>query len=102
VALNIAPMDKRFTLRLLAIIAALALLAFATIALAHGHLSGKSQQDAHCAMCMAIHSGHHALFSSTAVLQFAPVWWAFLLGSLQVTILAHQFFPTNDRAPPSI
>ena len=54
-------MHRRFAQRLFAVVVALAVLGFVTAALAHGHAPGKSEEDSHCALCMAVHNGHHML-----------------------------------------
>lgn len=95
-------MYRRLVHRLFPIVAALAVVVFATIAVAHGHLPGKSPDDAHCTMCMAVHSGHHVLASSVVGLQFTPVQWDLLVLNAQTTVSSRQFPPTQGRAPPLV
>jgi len=95
-------MYRRLAHGLLAIAASLAVTFFATVAVSHGHFPGKSQEDSHCAMCMAVHSGHRVLASPVVALQFTPVRWNFLAVNAPVAVSSSQFLPTQGRAPPLI
>jgi hypothetical protein len=88
--------------RLFAIVVVLAVLGFITAALAHGHPPGKSEEDSHCALCMAVHNGHHMLTSPVIALQFTPVRSDFIVVNAQVTVSSSQFLPTHGRAPPLV
>ena len=93
-------MNKRFRFRFLAILAALAVLIFATAAMAHGHLPGKADADVHCAFCQAIHSGHSALGTSPTVLEVVLTCCALLSAAVSPSFSSSQFLRAQDRAPP--
>ena len=95
-------MHRRFAQRLFAVVVVLAVLGFVTAALAHGHPPGKSEEDSHCALCMAVHNGHHMLTSPVIALQFTPVRYDFLVVNARVTVSSTQFLPTQGRAPPLV
>jgi hypothetical protein len=92
-------MHKKQAKRMLAIFVALVVMGFATAALVHGHFPGNSQEDSHCAICMAIHSGH-AIASVVVALPFTLIWCAFLAGHAQIADSLGQFLAMHGRAPP--
>lgn len=93
-------MYKRLALRSLAIVAAIAVLAFAAAALSHGHINQDSQVDSHCSLCMALHSAKHLLVSPVVGLLFTPIQLALLADTDCVVFVSVLSLPTHDRAPP--
>jgi hypothetical protein len=93
-------MYRRLALRSLAIVAAVAVLVFATAALSHGHINQDSQEDSHCSLCMALHSGKHVLASPVVALQFTPIQLALQADTDCVVFLSGLSLPAHDRAPP--
>lgn len=83
-------------------LAILAFLAVSTAVLAHGHAVGKSADESHCAMCMAVHSTTHAVASPVALLYFAPIQTAFLAPSDRLVLSFAQSLPIQGRAPPQL
>ena len=95
-------MHRRFAQRLFAVVVVLTVLGFVTAALAHGHPPGKSEEDSHCALCMAVHNGRHMLTSPVIALQFAPFRSDFIVVNAQATVSSSEFLPTHGRAPPLV
>ena len=93
-------MNRRFALRTFAIVAAVAVLAFATAALSHGHINQDSQEDSHCSLCLALHSGKHVLVSPVVALLFTPIQLALLADTDCVVFVSVLSLPAHDRAPP--
>jgi hypothetical protein len=93
-------MYRRLALRSLAIVAAVAVLVFATAALSHGHINQDSQEDSHCSLCMALHSGKHVLASPVVALQFTPIQLALQADTDCVVFVSGLSLPAHDRAPP--
>lgn len=87
--------------RVIVVLAALALLALSTAAVAHGHLDLGSVQDSHCVLCMAVHTTH-AVLGPAVTVSCARVQAA-LCVPLKVWMPAYvESLPTHDRAPPAL
>ena len=87
--------------RLLAVIAAIAVLGLASAALAHSHRGAKPSDESHCGICMSAHSGTNGLASSSANLHFVPVVSQFALEIIPHAFVSTQPRPARDRAPPN-
>jgi hypothetical protein len=93
-------MSKRLAHRSLAIVVVAVVLAFTTAALSHGHGNANSQEDSHCSLCMALHSGKQTLVSPVVALQFTPMRLALRAGSNSLVFVSIAVLPTHGRSPP--
>jgi hypothetical protein len=93
---------RRLTRLVLMFLAALAFLSVSTVALAHGHPDAKPVNEAHCAMCMAVHSTTHVVAVSVVLLFSGTAQTAFLVPSESFTPAFVQILLIQDRAPPEL
>lgn len=82
------------------LLAAVALLALSTVALAHGHSKLNSADDSHCALCMAMHGTRAMVASAVVTLNFTPIQFSTVIrsaGSCPVLVYGSA---AQGRAPP--
>ena len=80
--------------------AIVALLANATVAVAHGHLHAKPDHDSRCQLCIVVHAGSNAVAPAVPELHFSFQQTTLHLPEADFVKLACRALQIRDRAPP--
>jgi hypothetical protein len=94
-------MRKTLPYRLLAVLAAIAVVALSSAALTHSHRGARAADESHCGICLSAHSGMNGIASSAPNLPFVPIVSRFKLQTIPESFVSIQSRPTQDRAPPN-
>jgi hypothetical protein len=86
--------------RVVAVFMAIAVIASATVALAHGHLPSKSQDKAPCGICMAAQGTSLALLSAPTAVDIRTAVEMVIPRPEPLHHRAPASHTTQDRAPP--
>jgi len=87
--------------RVLAVVAAMAVIALASATLAHSHRGARPVDESHCGICLSAHSGTNGITSAPASLHFVPLVSRYTLQISLETFVSIQSRPAQDRAPPT-
>ena len=93
-------MRRALPYRLVAVLVIISVGALAYVAVAHGHRTAKSNEEGHCRICLAAHSGTHGVTSPAAQLYFVPLVTRSAVAIPQATFVSIESHPTQGRAPP--